>query len=402
MRLHVIKFLIPVFLSFYSAPAVASKDDTATYEYTLGVSYEEVLLHLSNNNSDTLLLKALAEATNKFNSKGGDYITHFEAAWDDVKGEKTLANPKIFGTAANGKTGGIDPYKTTDAEVIGFLRVKVPEVISKIRTILNQRLSRIAIGEAVIEVSANIIHIKVKTAEDESMVKSLLLTRGSLEFWETYSNNEIAPLVVKADDILTKGLGGRPAKNKDYSPHPILSILILYTYKDFDDNEIFSPGASFGMLKLKDRLRFAELMALPAVRALFPADFDYKIAANPVKNSDSLYNVYALKGFGAAISGNCVVDTKSEEQLYSKGEFKVSMQMSGPCAPKWKKLTHDNIGNSIAIVVDGKVFTAPSVNSEISNGRSEISGRFTESETKSLAWVLQAETLPVDLILIKP
>ena len=63
-------------------------------------------------------------------------------------------------------------------------------------------------------------------------------------------------------------------------------------------------------------------------------------------------------------------------------------------ARRWAQLTKNNIGRAIAIVLDGCVYSAPNVNSEITGGRSEITGNFTIEQTKDLANVLRSGKMP--------
>ena len=68
----------------------------------------------------------------------------------------------------------------------------------------------------------------------------------------------------------------------------------------------------------------------------------------------------------------------------------VSMNMNDEGARQWSRITGQNIGKAIAIVLDDQVYSFPNVNSQIDGGRSQISGRFTVEEASDLANVLES------------
>ena len=70
------------------------------------------------------------------------------------------------------------------------------------------------------------------------------------------------------------------------------------------------------------------------------------------------------------------------------------MSMNSEGSRRWALMTKQNIGKAIAIVLDGYVYSAPNVNSEITGGNSEITGHFTPEESKDLANVLKSGKMP--------
>lgn len=100
------------------------------------------------------------------------------------------------------------------------------------------------------------------------------------------------------------------------------------------------------------------------------------------------------------LSGSVVTSAKSDiRNEFGKSEPVVSMRMNEEGSRRWARLTKDNLNRSIAIVLDGVVYSAPNVNSEIPNGQSEISGRFTVEEAGDLANVLNSGKMETTVII---
>ena len=68
---------------------------------------------------------------------------------------------------------------------------------------------------------------------------------------------------------------------------------------------------------------------------------------------------------------------------------------------QWKRLTAENIKKSVAIVLDGYVYSYPTVQAEIAGGRSSITGNFTVNEAKDLANILKSGKLPAPARIIE-
>lgn len=134
------------------------------------------------------------------------------------------------------------------------------------------------------------------------------------------------------------------------------------------------------------------MLNTPQVRMLLPRDVKLMWGVKPIDPAETTYELYAIKANTrdgkAPLDGSAVADAKGDfAEQGSAAE--VSMTMT-PTGANLGRMTADNIGEFIAIVLDGYVYSAPRVNSEIPNGRSSISGQFTIQEAKDLANVLKS------------
>ncbi len=133
-------------------------------------------------------------------------------------------------------------------------------------------------------------------------------------------------------------------------------------------------------------------------KAELPKDLRLKWGVSPSEfdKKGQTFELYAIKSTErngkAPLEGDVVTDAKDEFDQYSKPA--VSMTMNSDGARRWAQLTKQNIGRSIAIVLDNYVYSAPNVNSEITGGRSQITGHFTPEQAKDLANVLKSGKMP--------
>ncbi|MEG2756545.1 MAG: protein translocase subunit SecD, partial [Mucinivorans sp.] len=142
--------------------------------------------------------------------------------------------------------------------------------------------------------------------------------------------------------------------------------------------------------------RVNKMLALPQVKALFPRDVKFMWGIKGVDLANTTFELYAIKlttNGKAPLDGGAVEDANGQyTQQGSSAEVSMSMNAAG--AKVWARLTADNIGRFVAIVLDDFVYSAPVVRGEISGGNSSISGNFTIQEAKDLANVLKSGKLP--------
>ncbi|OIO37056.1 MAG: hypothetical protein AUJ74_00175 [Candidatus Omnitrophica bacterium CG1_02_44_16] len=89
-------------------------------------------------------------------------------------------------------------------------------------------------------------------------------------------------------------------------------------------------------------------------------------------------------------------DVKFDEGSF--GQPIVAMKLKGDGINKFAQVTKNNVGQRLAIVLDGKIYSAPRINEAIPSGEAVITGRFTPDEAKDLAIVLRSGALPAPLV----
>ncbi len=99
----------------------------------------------------------------------------------------------------------------------------------------------------------------------------------------------------------------------------------------------------------------------------------------------------------AVLAGDSLVDAQLDFKQTEFNEPVVSIKLNAEGAKKFAKITTDNVGKNLAILLDGKVQSAPRINEPIPDGKAIIEGRFTVEEARDLALVLRSGALPAPM-----
>lgn len=315
--------------------------------------------------------------------------------------------------------------KSSDAEVEKVLRAEVKAAVENSYNVLRTRIDRFGVVQPNIqslEDKMGRIMVELPGIKEPERVRKLLQGSANLEFWETYTAKEILPAMQSADSKLRAILSqetaadstatnatadtipaaklaeATPAKKavsvadslaatlkgdaKDEKAganmeeikkqYPLLAVLQLNSS---------GQGPVIGYANYKDTADINRYLSMPEIQSELPKDLRLKWGVSPSEfdKKGQTFELYAIKSTErngkAPLEGDVVTDAKDEFDQYSKPA--VSMTMNSDGARRWAQLTKQNIGRSIAIVLDNYVYSAPNVNSEITGGRSQITGHFT-------------------------
>ncbi|WP_274958155.1 protein translocase subunit SecDF [Millionella massiliensis] len=389
---------------------------------TLEIAVEDVLTALSNHSTDPAFLQAMADAKKAMSSSSDDFITLFANAYRNAAPNGRLA--AIFGTYE--LRNKITP-ESTNEQVIKVLRESCDAAISNSFNVLSTRIDRFGVVQPNIQRIGNTgrIMVELPGIKDPERVRKLLQGTADLEFWTTYTakemfpwmmqaNNEVAKIIASADstaapadslksavdstDILAaldaaqQGLAPQGAAQQATQATSLFSVL-----------QPMQEGGVIGMAQSYDTATVNTYLNMPQVRSLFPRDVRFMWSVKGIKGSPTVYELYAIKGSSdgrPALDGSVITDAVGQYgQTGSAAEVSMSMNAAG--AKTWARLTADNVGRYIAVVLDGYVYSCPVVNGEITGGHSQISGDFTIAEAKDLANILQAGRLPAPAQIIQ-
>ena len=392
----------------------------------LEVSVPDVVKALADHKSDEAFNKAVAEAARKQITSQDDFITLFVEEYRKAAPEGTLA--ELFATQQlKDKVN----TKSTDDEVIKVLRAEVKAAIDNSFNVLRTRIDRFGVAQPNIqnlEGTMGRIMVELPGVKEPERVRALLQGSANLEFWETYKASEIASFLNSADSRLRTLLADKAALEGDAAEatetveakaeeteeldvaaalsgettaaqtgqnveelkkeHPLAAIFQINTYD--------TPVA--GYAHYKDTAEVNRLLAMPEVKNLLPRDLRLKwgVKAADFDQTGQVFELYAIKSTErngrAPLEGDVIVDAADTYDNYGKPCVSMSMNTDG--SRRWAVLTKNNIGRSIAIVLDGYVYSAPNVMNEITGGSSQITGNFTPELTKDLANVLKSGKMP--------
>ena len=397
----------------------------------LEVSVPDVIKALADNKPDEAFNNALATAAKQAVNSQDDVITLFIREYHKIAPDAKLS--ELFATQQlKDKVN----QKSSDAEVEKVLRAEVKAAVENSFNVLRTRIDRFGIVQPNIqslEDKMGRIMVELPGIKEPERVRKLLQGSANLEFWETYTAREVLPAMQSADAklrvILAEGTTAdtdtieavlteaTPVEKKTVSAadslaaalkgdvtaedksaanmeeikkqYPLLSILQLNSS---------GQGPVIGYANYKDTADINKYLAMPEIKADLPKDLRLKWGVSPSEfdKKGQTFELYAIKSTErngkAPLEGDVVTDAKDEFDQYSKPA--VSMTMNSDGARRWAQLTKQNIGRSIAIVLDNYVYSAPNVNSEITGGRSQITGHFTPEQAKDLANVLKSGKMP--------
>jgi len=405
----------------------------------LQVQLEDLVKALAGDNQTPEFLKAIDLAKERSVSSRSDFITLFADAWKEVKGTQRLA--QVFGTYE--MRDRIKP-ESTDDEVIEVIRADADAAVSNSFNVLRNRIDRFGVTQPSIQKLGNSgrILVELPGVKEPERVRKLLQGTASLEFWTTYDNQEIYPYLAEANSLLAQILAEdgsvkdaadstkkEEAVKEEVKPatsatDSLLNEEISLNAEDEKaleqykkQNPLFAVlnpsqargNACIGFAQGSDTAVVNRLLRMPQVRDILPAEFRPMWSVKPSQyvQGGNWFELIAIKAATrdgkAPLDGGSVTDARVSYsgQGVNQGNPTVSMTMNAEGANTWARLTKDNIGKQIAIVLDGLVYSYPTVQSEITGGSSQISGNFDVDEATDLTNVLKSGKLPAPAKIIQ-
>ena len=386
----------------------------------LQVQLKDLVKALADGNESPEFIAALELAQANSVDSRQDYITLFAEAWK-VKGNGTpLA--QIFGTYE--MRDQIKP-ESTDEEVIAVIRESADAAISNSFNVLRNRIDRFGVTQPNIQKLGNSgrILVELPGVKEPERVRKLLQGTASLEFWETYSFGEIEMYLNEANATLAEVLAAEEEAAEEVAAtegEDLLAAELKQAETEkanaaaVKQNPLFAvlqptgmrDNACIGYVHYSDTALVNKYFAMEQVKGVFPPEFRAMWTVKPSQffADGNVFELVAIKvatsDGKAKIDGDEVTDARVQYGN-NNGSPEVSMSMNAEGANTWARMTKDNIGKQIAIVLDGMVYSYPTVQSEIAGGSSQITGNFTLEEAEDLANVLKSGKLPAPATIIQ-
>lgn len=398
----------------------------------LEVSPADIILGLSNNNQDKEFIDALKRAREMQKSSQERYSVLFLRAYNEVNPGTKVAS--IFATAS---TRGRVSLADTDDQILTFLDAEIQSAIDRSFTILKTRIDQFGTSQPNIQrLQDGRIQIEIPGADNPQRVRKLLQGVARLEFWEVIELNDpqlnqsfmaINQMLLKEErekkltgltdpqtsnettTDLSKSLSGDTTSTqsdleKQLSASSDSAGNTLDSLTQLNVSPLFAlsnPGIPF-LYNVKDTAEINKILKRPDVKALLPRTvailWDVKSDPNVTQDVEDIQLNFLNKGRNGKplLTGEVINDARLDYDQFARPA--VSMTMNAAGSRVWAKVTAEAASKSpqgrIAIVLDNYVYTAPTVQGEIPNGNSQITGSFTIEEAKDLANVLKAGSLP--------
>ena len=410
---------------------------------TLEVSVIDLIKAMANYSTDSTFNAALAHATELQKNSQVDFVTLFGRAFEEIDPNAKMAS--VFNTL---ELRDRINFNTTNAEVLDVIHVETTAAIDNSFNILRTRIDRFGVAQPNIQQlqTKGRILVELPGVKDQNRVRNLLQGTAMLEFWETYENQEVysyllqvneklkemqtpwieeeeaiveetaeVETVTEADstdaessllseleagaenDTTSAGIDNLENFKTEY---PLFAILNPST----DQSGQLFPGPVVGMAHFKDTSQINDYLKLEQVNSIFPRNMSFRWTAKPADDAGNYFRLIALKvttrDGRAPLDGDVITDARQDfDQFGSNPEVSMSMNSEGD--KTWSRMTKENVGKSIAIVLDGYVRSFPTVQGEIKGGRSSITGLESIEEAKDLANILKSGKMPAPARIIQ-
>ena len=399
----------------------------------LEVSTVDVVRALSGHTTDTIFNKAIDIAlANQKKTTNRDFVSLFYDAILSLDPDVKLAS--YFNTQLR------DQIKLTDDNdaVIKVVREETNSAYDRTYEILRQRIDKFGVAQPTIQQlrASERILVELPGVKDPERVRKLLQGTAQLEFWLTYDCPDALAMLEKADSYAASAstsIAEQPAADSTAANPQLEGDSLLNALASADDasNEsdaalkdaakkhpLFTlmemnvdpatgqvgRGPVVGYAPMKNRSAIDEIINNAyAKKVIDPRIVKFLWSAKPIKEGTDIYQLFAIKvttrDASALLDGGVITDARQD--FSTVGGNEISMTMNNEGAREWKRITGENVGNCIAIVLDNVVYSAPVVNGEIAGGRSSITGDFTLEEAKDLANILKSGKLPAPAVIVQ-
>lgn len=421
---------------------------------TLEISVADIIRQMSNYSPDKTFNQALTDAQKQMGKSAKDFVTLF--------GENFKRLDPNAHLAANFQTielkGKLD-YNSSDEKVLGFIRERVREAIETSEKTLRARIDKFGVTQPNIQLleGSGRILVELPGVKDKERVRKLLQGTANLEFWETYDNKDIYPLLAEANKRLkeilspedtTKAASDSTSAKADTSnvkapqasalpqdsnktssltqqlkskgdstgtktstaqgdtsmqrmakENPLFSVFRPSLNQDPKTQQYYmAEGPVVGYATINDTGKVMGFLKDEKIRKIFPPKVKFLWTFKPIDKEGTTMQLVAIKinsrDGKAPLYGDIITDARKQFEQTGSGTPQIAMSMTSEAAAVWKRLTKENIGKSIAIVLDNSVYSFPTVQSEIAGGSSTITGNFSVKEADDLINVLKAGKLP--------
>lgn len=362
---------------------------------TLQISVPDILRTLSKENPDPKFNEAIALADK---SKDKDFVARFRAEYERLAPGGSLA--QIFRSIERVNPGA------SNAEVEQILKEEVTAMVDNSYNTLRTRIDRFGV------VAPNIkkmerdgqILLELPGIKEPERVRKLLQGSANLEFYETYTMQDIQGALAQLSEAAAKQAA--PADAAAVAPADSVAVDSAAVANDSVAKPAAAPavktlaemlwsaggvgGPAIGLVNVQDTAAVNAILKSALAKQMLPTNLKCAWSVKAVDEKERFYQLVALKTQnGKPRLGGDVVEDASSDYDNLQG-YVVSMTMNGEGTRRWAQITQENLGKAVAIVLDDQVYSYPNVNSVIEGGRSQITGNFTPEEASDLANVLKS------------
>ncbi len=412
-----------VYLGYYTFQQVREKelglglDLKGGMNVTLQISVPDILRALANNNPDKKFNQAI-DNVSKNQTAQDDFVGSFCKEYKKLAPEGNLA--QIFRNVERIK----EKPNVSEGEVENILKDEVNAMVDNSYKVLRNRIDRFGVVQPNIQKlqSTGRILLELPGVKEPERVRKLLQGAANLEFYQTYTLADVVGSLrqlsdqAQANKTVATTEEGATAENTEAPAQETAQVdsaakakaeaeakpadakkaegaMTLAQLTGFEALASAQPGSPVvGYVSAADTAEVNAILRSPIAKTIMPADLKLAWTVKPEKmqGGHEAFQLVALQTVnGQPVLTGDVVTRATSEYDNLQGQV-VSMTMNDEGARSWSRITGQNIGKAIAIVLDDQVYSFPNVNSQIDGGRSQISGKFSVEEAGDLANVLES------------
>ncbi len=415
---------------------------------TMEVSLVDLIRAMANYSNDPTFNKAIANAQTAQANSQKDFVTLFGEEFS-----KLDPNAKLAAIFATKELQDKINFNSSNPEVMKVIKTEADAAFDRTYQILKTRIDKFGVAQPNVQKIGNgRILVELPGIKEPDRVRKLLQGTAKLEFWETYDNKDMFPaleevnkmlklmgktdssMAAKKDTLNPNSLATRTdtlkqtpdtsanalmnqisknekdtgAAKKDTSgnaksfeqyskDNPLYAVLMPAIVQNEKNQQELRKGPVIGSALVKDTGRVNRIFEMEQVRSKFPREFKPLWTVKPIDKEGKVVQLVAIKMPArnpvAPLDGSAITDARKMKGQFTDN-WEISMSMNAEGARVWKRLTHDNVNHSIAVVLDDYVYSYPNVIQEISGGNSSITGSFSLEEADDLSNILKVGKLP--------
>ncbi len=348
---------------------------------TLEVGTPQLVLELSGDFADDYLEDVIRVARENYLENRTDFIDEFVAEFERRDSDAMLS--RYYRSDAQNIT-----RTSTNAEISAFLKNQRTNAVERAMEIIRSRIDRFGVTEpSILQQGNSRIVVELPGVDDEERVRDLLRGTARLEFRLTPESDEINSAKQAIADFFSE-------LETDEESEEVQNLLEIFDLRGTNQY-------SFGYAAGRDTAAVNRILRTEDVQRLIPRNMTLLWGATSFAqdNGIPLYEMIAVRS-QIELTGDVISEARvAFDPTTNRPE--VSMTMDSDGARRWSRITGANIGRPVAIVLDGYVYSYPTVRSQINNGRSSISGIGGVQEAEDLVNILLSGALPAPLEIIE-
>ncbi|AXJ00447.1 preprotein translocase subunit SecD [Cyclonatronum proteinivorum] len=355
---------------------------------TLELATAQLIGELARDQRDDLFDEVLEAAAMRAQDANIDVVVEFVAEFERRDPGARLS--RYFHMNADDLTRA-----STNDEVRAYLEAQRNRAVDRAVEIIRNRIDRFGVTEpSIVRAGANRVVVELPGVDDDQeRVRNLLRGTARLEFRTMANPNELRSTFERVVQVLTETeeVEGEDGETETVTRNPLSGLLL----------DIGGPDVRFGYAMAQDTAAINEMLARDAVQRVIPANIQlmWGARAENIGGGSAMLPLLGVRS-QVELTGDVITDARPSFDPQTNAP-EVSMSMNREGARTWSMITAANIGRPVAIILDGMVYSYPTVRTQIADGRSSISGLGGLSEAEDLVNILLSGALPAPLEIIE-